>query len=65
MIGRGTEQLHKGVEVLNYFLHLCACFVKNYIGQLEEATAINDLLSMEMGGDWQIGYEEWLKTLPS
>lgn len=35
-----AEPLHKGTEMAAFFLHLCAAFVKNYIGELEEATAV-------------------------
>ena len=29
-----SEQFHKNTVLLSFFLHLCACFVKNYVGQL-------------------------------
>jgi hypothetical protein len=61
----GPEQFHKGIEILNFFLHLCACFVKNYIGQLEEAAAITEFLAIEAGGEWESTYEEWVRLLPS
>jgi hypothetical protein len=35
------------------------------VGQLEEADAISEFLSVEMGGEWEGVYEEWLKLLPS
>jgi hypothetical protein len=35
-----SEKLNKNVEILNFYLHLIAAFVKNYIGEVEHTLSI-------------------------
>ncbi len=59
-----SEKLNKNVEILNFYLHLIAAFVKNYIGEVEHTLSIQDFLSSESDGKWETVYQQWLDKCP-